>query len=55
MNGLLVVELVIIALLVIVAVIALWRARTHGRDRARPAVPDEEPKVLSVDLSDRDR
>lgn len=69
MDGLLIVELLVIALLVIVAAIGLWRSRARGDDLVRPAPrapvsqgpsrpidgrDGEEPTVLSVDLRDRD-
>ena len=55
MDGLLIAELLVIALLVVVAAIALWRSRARGGGHDRPVPRDgEEPTVLSVDLTDRD-
>ena len=55
MDGILIAELLVIALLVIVAAIGLWRSWARGGDHTRPLPHDgEEPTVLSVDLRDRD-
>ena len=55
MNGRLLLELLAIAMVVVVAVITLWRIWARGAERLTPPEePTKERTVLSVDLSDRD-
>lgn len=58
MSGRLILELLAIAMVVIVSVIALWRVWARGDERlAPPPAPTpsaDERHVLSVDLSDRE-
>lgn len=57
MHGRLLIELLVLTATVVVAIIALWRCRPSDAARTTPGSPThdaDEPRVLSVDLSDRD-
>jgi hypothetical protein len=57
MHGRLLIELLVLTVTVVIAVIALWRCRPRPAARTVPPGPPtrdaDEPRVLSVDLTDR--
>ena len=57
MNGRTVVELLAIAMVVVVAIVTVWRVWARAAERLTPRTtpaPSDDRKTLAVDLSDRD-